>query len=60
MSGLFPDIVSYVAVVVLGLVPAHWCVRLFPGLVLAHWWVELCPEFSGYRVLRVPMLVPLY
>ena len=25
---------------ILGLVPAHWLMRLVPGQVPAHWWVE--------------------
>ena len=38
---------------ILGLVTAHWWIRLVPGLVLAHWEVKPVPGVSGCRVLGV-------
>lgn len=37
---------GYRAVLILGLVPAHWWV----GLVPAHWWVELGPVVSDWTI----------
>ena len=38
---------------VLGLLLAHWWVRLVLGLVLAHWWVEPGLRISGFKALGV-------
>lgn len=58
MSGLFPDISGYGAVVVLSQVPTGG--QLVPVLILAHWFVDLGPGVSSCRTLRIPVLVPLH
>ena len=42
---------------VLGLLLAHWWVRLVLGLVLLHWWVEPHLRISGFKALGVLELI---
>lgn len=46
--------------VILGLMPAYWWMKLFLQLVLAHWCVESGPRFSGCMASGVPGLVPMH